>query len=74
MIKVIGGNNVQNFNVIVDEHTATPRSVLTDAGIDTATGMVSLNGATITDLDKTFDQYGVGDQCYLWSVAKLNNA
>ena len=75
MIKVVVGNNVKRSTTIVDP-TATLRSVLQDAGIDTSRGLTTLDGAALhaEDLDKTFADYGVTDRAYLLNVAKLDNA
>ena len=75
MTRVTVGNNVKREVKIVDSST-TLRRVLEDAGIDYSRGGVNLDGASLVpgDLDKTFDQLGVGDHCYLLSVQKADNA
>lgn len=75
MIKVIVGNNVKRNTVIVDSAT-TLRSVLEDAGIDYTTGVMHLDGCSLVpgDLDKTFEQFGITEKCFLMSVVKADNA
>ena len=75
MVKVCVGNNVKRDNVIVDSNV-TLRSVLEDANIDYTRGTMHLDGATLQpgDLDKTFDQMGITEKCFLLNVVKADNA
>lgn len=75
MVKVCVGNNVKRDNVIVDSNV-TLRSVLEDANIDYTKGTMHLDGATLQpgDLDKTFDQMGITEKCFLLNVVKADNA
>jgi len=75
MVKVIVGNNVKKETVIVDSNT-TLRKVLEDAGIDYTRGVMHLDGSTLSpgDLDKSFDQHGIKDKCFLLNVVKADNA
>ena len=75
MIKVIIGTNVKRETKIVNS-AATPRQVLDEAGVDYSVGGVQLDGATMGpgDLDKTFEQLGIAEKCYLIQVAKAVNA
>lgn len=75
MVKVYVGNNVSRRPVMVPEDT-TLRKVLEDAQIDYSLGMTTLQGATMSpgDLDKTFRDHGVTEECYLLNVAKAVNA
>lgn len=75
MIKVVVGNNFKRESVIVDS-SATLRSVLRDAGIDYTKGAMHLDGATLAagDLDKTFAQFNITEECYLLNVVKTDNA
>lgn len=75
MIKVVVGNNVQRKSTIVDSST-TLRQVLDAAQIDYTRGAMQLDGSTLMpgDLDKTFAQFGITEQCYLLSVVKTDNA
>lgn len=75
MIKVVVGNNVQRKSTIVDSST-TLRQVLDAAQIDYTRGAMHLDGAPLQpgDLDKTFAQFGITEQCYLLNVVKTDNA
>ena len=75
MIKVVTGNNVQRRSTIVDSST-TLRQVLDAAQIDYTRGSMHLDGAPLQpgDLDKTFAQFGITEQCYLLNVVKTDNA
>ncbi len=75
MINVTVGNNMKRQTVAVDSE-ATVRQVLTDAGIDYARGMTTLDGAPLQpgDLDKTFAAFGITESCYVISVQKADNA
>jgi hypothetical protein len=75
MIKVTVGNNVQRKSTIVDSST-TLRQVLDAAQIDYTRGAMHLDGAPLQpgDLDKTFAQFGITEQCYLLNVVKTDNA
>ena len=75
MVKVCVGNNVKRDNVIVDSNV-TLRSVLEDAHIDYTKGSMHLDGATLQpgDLDKTFEQMGITEKCFLLNVVKADNA
>ena len=75
MIKVVVGNNVKRETVIVDPST-TLRSVLDDAEIDYTRGTMHLDGASLQpgDLDKTFQQFGIAEKCFLLNVVKADNA
>lgn len=75
MVKVTVGNNVKRESVIVDNNT-TLRTVLEDAGVDYTRGTMSLDGSTLNpgDLDKTFEDFHIGEKCYLLNVVKADNA
>lgn len=75
MIKVTVGNNVQRKSTIVDSST-TLRQVLDASQIDYTRGSMHLDGAPLQpgDLDKTFAQFGITEQCYLLNVVKTDNA
>lgn len=76
MIQVTVGNNVKRDKVIVEE-TTTLRQVLEDAEIPYASGgVIHLDGCTLNpgDLDKTFEQLGITQRCYLLQVTKVDNA
>ena len=75
MIKVFVGNNVNRKAVLVDENS-TLRKVLEDNNIDYSIGMTTLDGATLGagELDKSFEEFGITEQCYLLNTAKAVNA
>ena len=75
MIKVTMGNNVKRTSEILDANT-TLRDALEMADIDYTTGMMNLDGSTLSpgDLDKTFADFGITEKCYLLNVVKADNA
>ncbi len=75
MVKVMVGNNVSRTAVMVPEDT-TLRKVLEDAHIDYSLGMTTLDGATLGagELDKTFRDFNITENCYLMNTAKAVNA
>ena len=75
MVKVFVGNNVTRRAVIVDENTSL-RKVSEDNQIDYSLGMTTLDGATLQagELDKSFKDFGITEQCYLMNTAKAVNA
>ena len=75
MIKVTVGNNLQRESVIV-ETTSTLREVLNNTGVDYTRGVMHLDGCSLGpgDLDKTFDDLGIKDDCFLLNVVKADNA
>lgn len=75
IIKVTIGNNVSRDSKMISNDT-TLRAALENAGIDYTIGMTSLDGATLKagDLDKTFEEFGIEDKCYLLNVVKADNA
>ena len=79
MIKVYLGNNVDRFlandGAGIDPNR-TLKSLLEENGIDYSDAPMALDGVSLRpgDLDRTFADFGVTDQCYLLSIKKLNNA
>jgi hypothetical protein len=75
MIKATIGNNVKRKTEVYEADT-TLREALEDAGVDYATGIINLDGATLApgDLDKTFEEHGIKEKCFLLNVAKVDNA
>lgn len=75
MIKVTMGNNLDRTSVIV-KNDQTIRETLDKNGISYTSGVMHLNGAPLRDddFDKTFEELGVRNDCYLLSVAKAQNA
>ena len=66
MIKVTVGNNVKREAVIIDEAN----------GVDYTRGVMHLDGSSLNpgDLDKTFQQFGITEKCFLLNVVKADNA
>ena len=60
MIKVTIGNNVKRKTEILDPET-TLREALEDSEIDYTSGIMNLDGSTLSsgDLDKTFADFGI---------------
>lgn len=75
MIKVTVGNNIDRRPVMIDENR-TLRSCLEENGIDYTRGTMHLDGSTLRpgDLDKTFYDFGITEQCFLLNVVKTDNA
>lgn len=84
MINVTIGNNLKRARFNMNPNTTIREAMEMTAGetgIEYSTGMLSLDGETITGskLDKTFAEMGytgeVGhDRCFLISVVKADNA
>ena len=74
-INVTIGNNLSRTNVLTDS-SRTLRSVLEEGNIDYTRGMMHLDGASLQpgDLDKSFDDFGITERCYLLNVVKVDNA
>lgn len=74
MIKVNIGNNVKREFFILDENTPL-RMAIEKAGVDYQTGLMHLNGSSLTasDLDKTFADFGIDNECYLINVQKAKD-
>ena len=75
MIKVTVGNNIKRESMIVDAGR-TLRSVLEDAGVDYSRGFTTLDGSSLNpgDLDKSFADFGIQENCFLLNVVKTDNA
>lgn len=73
MVKVVVGNNVKRETVI-EESSTTLRTVLENAGIDYTRGVMHLDGSSLNpgDLDKTFEQFGITERCFLLNVVKAD--
>ena len=75
MVQVTMGNNVKRKTEIFDANT-TLRAALEFAEIDYTTGIMNLDGSTLSpgDLDKTFADFGIKEKCFLLNVVKADNA
>lgn len=74
MIQVTVGTNTNRKKLVV-EKDRTLRSVLEEAELDYSTGTLNLDGATIKtgELDKTFEELGILEKCYLVSIVKADS-
>ena len=75
IINVTIGSNITRKTVPAIS-SATLRQVLEDNAIDYTIGTTMLDGVSLGagDIDKTFDQLGVTDRCYLLNIVKADNA
>lgn len=75
MVQVTVGNNARREKVIVDSDT-TLRKVLEDAEVDYTRGVMHLDGSSLQpgDLDKTFNDFGIKESCFLLGIQKADNA
>ena len=75
MIKVTIGNNVKRTSEVFERDT-TLREALESQDIDYTSGIMNLDGSTLSpgDLDKTFADFGITEKCYLLNVVKADNA
>lgn len=73
MIQVTVGTNTDRNRVMVNPGT-TVRTVLEDNHIDYAAGAIRLDSEPISgaELDKTFEDFGITEKCYLLSIVKAN--
>lgn len=75
MIRVTVGTNTSRKNVVVDEAT-TLRQVLESNEIDYSRANVNLDGASLNagDMDKSFADLGITENCFLIASVKQDNA
>lgn len=75
-IKVNLGSSVGRRSTVMVDSTRTIKSVLSENNIDYSSGTINLDGGALStgDLNQTFDDFGIADECYLISVVKTNNA
>lgn len=71
MIKVTLGTNTNRKNITVDP-SRTLKSVLDENGIDYSRGGIHLDGLSVggEDLNKSFTDHGITEDCFLISVVK----
>lgn len=74
-IRVTVGTNTSRKNVIVD-NSKTLREVLEENEIDYSRANVNLDGASLNpgDMDKTFAELGITENCFLIASIKQDNA
>ena len=75
MVRVTIGNNLERKEEVFTRET-TLREALDTTGLNYKIGIINLNGSSLSDkdLDKTFEDFGIEDYCYLLSVVKVDNA
>jgi hypothetical protein len=75
MIKVISGTSLNKTELVIDPST-TLMEAAEQAGLNVPAGGITLNGSMVSggDFNKTFNDYGVTDKCYLLQVVKADNA
>lgn len=75
MVRVIVSSNTSRKTEIVNE-SKTIREVLDDAQINYAATTVHLDGSPLRpgDIDKSFDDFGISESCYLTAIVKADNA
>lgn len=61
---------------VYTSETSTPREVLDQNRVNYAVGVTQLDGYSLKpgDLDKTFEQHGITETCYLSVTVKADNA
>ena len=71
----ISTNAVHHDPAFVDEMT-TVRTVLESNGINYSRGITALDGSPLGpgDMDKTFHDFGITQECWLTNVVKADNA
>lgn len=75
MIQVTIGSNTKRVKKVIDG-TVTLREALEENEINYETAQVHLDGCTLNpgDLDKSFEDMGIAESCYLIAVVKADNA
>lgn len=73
MIQVTLGTNTDREKILVDP-SKTIREVLEENHIEYASGAVRLDSSPVSgsELDKSFEEHGVSEKCYLIVVVKAN--
>jgi hypothetical protein len=75
MLNITVGTNTSRKKVVVAPNT-TLRKVLSDNGVNTSVGTLSIDGTILSssDLDKTLEELNVANNAYIIQVAKADNA
>lgn len=75
MIKVTFGNNISRKTSLVSENT-TLRAAIESSGLDFSRGVTSVNGfsVSVADMDSTFTELGVENECFVMNIVKADNA
>lgn len=76
MISITIGKNAGAPRTVTATPSETPRQVLEANNVEYATATVTIDGSTLRagELDKTFEQLGITEKCYLYAVTKVENA
>lgn len=75
MLNITVGTNTSRKKVVVAPNT-TLRQILSDNGVNTSVGTLSIDGTVLSssDLDKTLEELNVANNAYIIQVAKADNA
>lgn len=75
LVNVKVGTNLNRTQVSVPSNK-TIREILEENNINYATTTVFVDGVTVQlgDMDKTLDELGIGESCYIISAQKTENA
>ena len=73
MINLRVANNVESKNIIVSDDT-TARQAFEQAGIRVGSGMVSVDGRMIRELDTPLSHFVTGTEATLMAIVKNDNA
>lgn len=75
MLNITVGTNTSRKKIVVAPNT-TLRKVLSDNGVNTSVGTLSIDGTILSssDLDKTLEELNVANNAYIIQVAKADNA
>lgn len=75
MLNITVGTNTSRKKIVVAPNT-TLRKVLSDNGVNTSVGTLSIDGTVLSssDLDKTLEELNVANNAYIIQVAKADNA
>lgn len=75
IIRVTVMNNLTR-NTVMTDSAKTIRQFLEENNVDYARGKLNIDGVMLTlgDFDKTFDDFGITQSCYVNNVVKADNA
>ena len=75
MVKVLVGTSTEKQNVVVPE-SKTLKETLQENNVDYSVAQVYLDGATLNsgELEKTFEDFDIKEECMLIAVVKQANA
>lgn len=75
LVNVKVGTNLNRTSVSVSSNK-TIRQILEENDINYATTTIFVDGVTVQlgDMDKTLDELGIGESCYIIAAQKTENA